>query len=70
MFTLFCALYYRAINRLPRHRVVQLKAKIGKSGGFDNIFFQEFRTRNILKMKRLRLGSEFLSHSDTEIGHG
>jgi hypothetical protein len=59
MFSMFCALYYRAKNHLPRHRVVQLTVKIGKFRKFDNIFFGELHSCNILRMNELQFGPFF-----------
>jgi hypothetical protein len=58
-------------NSLPRHRVVQLRAKIGESGTFDNTFFNKSHWRNLLQRNQLPFRAGFYPmpvHGLNEVG--
>jgi hypothetical protein len=62
----------KANPRLPRHHAVQLTMKIGKSGGFDNIFFHKTKgamlRRNIFTINTLRPRLVFARFPDGQSG--
>ena len=52
-------MHLQSKNGLPRHRVVQLKVKIGESSTFDNTFFNKSHWRNILQKNQLLFRVDF-----------
>ena len=64
MFSVICALYYRAIDCLPRHHVGAIDAKIGKTKIFDNTFFCESFHYKYLMISQLRFEFVFYPVSD------
>jgi hypothetical protein len=73
LFNVFCfvPVHLQSKNGLPRHRVVQLRVKIGESGIFDNTFFNKSHWRNTLQKNQLLFRAGFYlipMHGLNEVG--
>src|SRR5579862_7710600 len=69
MFFCLVPVHFRVKNRLPRHRMVQLRLKIGKIRSFDNIFFGVIEFSQGVEVETVVILASFLSHSWTGFGH-